>query len=67
MTANGKFNPENIKNQSYTINLINSISGLGMVAGSGTALTVADLAISYCNYINIQTENNVPAKCTGRR
>ena len=30
MTANGKFNPENIKNQAYTINLINNVSGLGM-------------------------------------
>lgn len=60
MTANGKFNPENIKNQVYTINLINNISGLGMAAGSGTALTVADLAISYYNYINTQTEDNMP-------
>ncbi len=59
MTANGKFNPENIKNQAYTINLINNISGLGMVPGSGTELTVADLAMSYYNYINTQTEGNM--------
>lgn len=59
MTANGKFNPENIKNQVYTISLINNISGLGMEAGSGAALTVADLAASYYNYINTQQENNI--------
>ena len=59
MTANGKFNPENIKNQAYTINLINNISGLGMASGSGTELTVADLAMSYYNYINTQAESNM--------
>lgn len=59
MTANGKFNPENIKNQAYTINLINNVSGLGMASGSGTELTVADLAMSYYNYINTQAESNM--------
>lgn len=49
MQADGKFSPDTIKDTSYTINLINGISGLGLNAGTEDGLTVAGLAMAYYN------------------
>jgi len=59
MTANGRFNPDRVKSSTYTINLINKISGLKMKTSSSSSLTVTNLALAYYNLGKTSTDTDV--------
>lgn len=67
MTDTGRFNPKSIKSASFTIDMMNEISGMAMIADDNNSLTVASLAMAYYDacmkmgneYIGVATDSAV--------
>lgn len=63
MQEDGRFNPCTVKDAEYTINLINKISGLSLVKGTESPLSVAGLAAA--RYNNSSTEGGSTGSSIG--